>query len=244
MSLAAGSKTTSRSGATRVPARRSPTASSATRSCRSRSPLKGKTTVVSVDEGPAKFDEAKLRGSEAGLWRGRDDHGRQRLEHQRRGGSSWLPRARSVRTAAFTPGRRDRRLRHVQPAARMVHDGARSGRSANFSTTLAGRSSTSTCSRSTRPSRWSRCLPSASSEFPPDKLNIHGGAVALGHPIGASGARILVTLLNALKHRRPAWDASLCLGGGEAVALAVEMIDSKYLTAPDPCNWVIPPVKY
>ena len=62
--------------------------------------------------------------------------------------------------------------------------------------------------------------------IPAEKVNIHGGAVALGHPIGCSGARILVTLLNALKRtggRRGI--ASLCIGGGEAVALAVELID-------------------
>lgn len=57
-----------------------------------------------------------------------------------------------------------------------------------------------------------------------DKVNIHGGAIALGHPLGASGARILVTLIYALKmggFKRGI--ASLCLGGGEAVALAVEL---------------------
>ena len=57
----------------------------------------------------------------------------------------------------------------------------------------------------------------------PDKVNVHGGAVALGHPIGASGARVLTTLLHALKdrnHKRGL--ATLCLGGGEAVALIVE----------------------
>ena len=62
-------------------------------------------------------------------------------------------------------------------------------------------------------------------ELPAEKVNIHGGACALGHPIGASGCRILVTLLGALKKysgRRGV--ASLCIGGGEAVALAVEMI--------------------
>ncbi|RMH02420.1 MAG: acetyl-CoA C-acetyltransferase [Chloroflexi bacterium] len=57
-----------------------------------------------------------------------------------------------------------------------------------------------------------------------DKVNIHGGAIALGHPIGASGARILVTLLYALQQRGlKRGIAALCLGGGEAVALAVEM---------------------
>lgn len=57
-----------------------------------------------------------------------------------------------------------------------------------------------------------------------DKVNVHGGAIALGHPIGASGARVLTTLLYALKHRGDKRGiASLCLGGGEAVAMAVEM---------------------
>ncbi len=57
------------------------------------------------------------------------------------------------------------------------------------------------------------------------KVNIHGGATALGHPIGASGARILTTLLGALrKTKGKRGVASLCIGGGEAVALAVEMI--------------------
>ncbi len=59
----------------------------------------------------------------------------------------------------------------------------------------------------------------------PAKVNIHGGACALGHPIGASGARILVTLLGALKKTGGQRGiASLCIGGGEATALAVEML--------------------
>ncbi len=57
------------------------------------------------------------------------------------------------------------------------------------------------------------------------KINIHGGACALGHPIGASGARILVTLLSALQqHNLKTGIASLCIGGGEATALAVELM--------------------
>ena len=57
----------------------------------------------------------------------------------------------------------------------------------------------------------------------PEKVNVHGGAVALGHPIGASGARILTTLLYALERRNARRGiASLCLGGGNGVALAVE----------------------
>ena len=58
-----------------------------------------------------------------------------------------------------------------------------------------------------------------------DKVNVNGGAVALGHPIGASGARVLTTLLYALRHRGGTRGlATLCLGGGGAVALAVEMV--------------------
>ena len=57
-----------------------------------------------------------------------------------------------------------------------------------------------------------------------DRLNVHGGAIALGHPIGASGARVLVTLLHTLMQRGGGRGiASLCLGGGEAVALAIEV---------------------
>ncbi len=59
--------------------------------------------------------------------------------------------------------------------------------------------------------------------IPEDRLNIHGGAVALGHPIGASGARILTTLVHALKtHKKKKGVASICLGGGEALTLIVE----------------------
>ncbi|MFZ1105963.1 MAG: acetyl-CoA C-acyltransferase, partial [Hyphomicrobiaceae bacterium] len=59
--------------------------------------------------------------------------------------------------------------------------------------------------------------------LPHEKVNVHGGACALGHPIGASGARILVTLLAAMqKHGQTKGVASLCIGGGEATAVAVE----------------------
>jgi acetyl-CoA C-acetyltransferase len=61
--------------------------------------------------------------------------------------------------------------------------------------------------------------------LPHAKVNVNGGACALGHPIGASGARLIVTLLHALKARGGKRGiASLCIGGGEATALAVEMI--------------------
>ena len=58
-----------------------------------------------------------------------------------------------------------------------------------------------------------------------ERVNVHGGAIALGHPIGASGARVLVTLLHALNDRDLKWGlASLCLGGGNAVAMIVERV--------------------
>ncbi|MFZ1742481.1 MAG: acetyl-CoA C-acyltransferase [Pontixanthobacter sp.] len=58
-----------------------------------------------------------------------------------------------------------------------------------------------------------------------DKINVNGGGTALGHPIGASGTRIIVTLLNALKQQgKKRGVASLCIGGGEATAIAVEMV--------------------
>jgi len=62
--------------------------------------------------------------------------------------------------------------------------------------------------------------------IPHDRINVHGGATALGHPIGASGARVLATLLSALEtHGGRKGVASLCIGGGEATAMAVELID-------------------
>ena len=61
-------------------------------------------------------------------------------------------------------------------------------------------------------------------KLPHDKVNVHGGACALGHPIGASGARILVTLIGALrKYGGKRGVASLCIGGGEATAMAIEL---------------------
>ena len=61
--------------------------------------------------------------------------------------------------------------------------------------------------------------------IPHDKINVHGGATALGHPIGASGARLIVTLIGALKAKgKKRGVASLCIGGGEATAVAVELV--------------------
>ena len=72
------------------------------------------------------------------------------------------------------------------------------------------------------------CVPMACSKLAgldPERVNVHGGAVALGHPIGASGARILTTLVYALRERRARRGlATLCIGGGEAVAVVIEAV--------------------
>ena len=61
--------------------------------------------------------------------------------------------------------------------------------------------------------------------IPHEKINVHGGATALGHPIGASGARIITTLIGALqRHGKTRGVASLCIGGGEATAVAIELV--------------------
>jgi acetyl-CoA C-acetyltransferase len=61
--------------------------------------------------------------------------------------------------------------------------------------------------------------------IPHERVNVHGGAVAIGHPIGCSGARVLVTLIYALRQRNlKRGIATLCIGGGEAVALGVELV--------------------
>ena len=61
--------------------------------------------------------------------------------------------------------------------------------------------------------------------IPADRLNINGGACALGHPIGATGARLIVTLLHALERQGLTRGvAALCIGGGEATAIAVERV--------------------
>ncbi len=61
--------------------------------------------------------------------------------------------------------------------------------------------------------------------IPHDKINVNGGATALGHPIGASGTRILVTLINALKTQgKKRGVACLCIGGGEALHVAIELL--------------------
>ena len=67
-------------------------------------------------------------------------------------------------------------------------------------------------------------------QLPLERVNVRGGAVALGHPIGASGARLVVTLAHILQQQHQRYGvASLCIGGGEAVALVIEHVERAYL---------------
>jgi acetyl-CoA C-acetyltransferase len=186
--------------------------------------VKGKTTVVSVDEGPAKFDEAKLRalkpafGSEGTITAGN--------------ASSISDGA----AALVVASRRVREEQRLHAVAEIVGAATFSQQPEWFTT-----APVEAIRKLLDKVGWGvekvdlfeineafavvAMFAERELRIPAQKLNIHGGAVALGHPIGASGARILVTLLNALKRsggRRGI--ASLCIGGGEAVALAVEMI--------------------
>jgi len=70
---------------------------------------------------------------------------------------------------------------------------------------------------------WQACAVMQEAGFDADKTNVNGGAIALGHPIGASGARVLVTLLHEMQDRNVRKGlATLCIGGGMGIALTVE----------------------
>jgi acetyl-CoA C-acetyltransferase len=187
--------------------------------------IKGKTTRVGTDEGPSRFDEAKLRslkpafGSEGTITAGN--------------ASSINDGAAAVLVASRS---RCDDLK-LKPAARVVGACTFSQAPEWFTTAPIGaiRKLLDRLGWTVEETdlfeineAFAAVTMAAERELqiPAEKVNILGGAVALGHPIGCSGARVLVTLLNALKRtggRRGI--ASLCIGGGEAVALAVETID-------------------
>ena len=141
---------------------------------------------------------------------------------------------RRARELNVTSDGKDRRPGHQWTGAKVrPHDASR-GHQARSPPRLAGRSTMSICSRSTRRSRcrwWRSCGELGIDADPGERQR---GAVALGHPIGASGARILTTLLYALENaelRRGI--AALCLGGGNGVALAVERASQLRIPTPD-----------
>jgi acetyl-CoA C-acetyltransferase len=186
--------------------------------------VRGKTTTVTEDEGPARFDEAKLRslkpafGPEGTITAGNassinDGAAALLVASPARCKELGLkPVARIVAAATFS---REPQWFTIAPVGALEKLLEKTGWSvANtdlFEINEAFAAVTLAAEKSL--------------EIPAEKVNILGGAVALGHPIGASGARVLVTLLTGLAHtggRRGI--ACLCVGGGEAVALAVETI--------------------
>jgi acetyl-CoA C-acetyltransferase len=186
--------------------------------------VKGKTTAVAVDEGPAKFDEAKLRAL-------RPAFGPE--------GTVTAGNASSINdgAAALLIGSAAACQRYgLKPAARILGAVTFSREPEWFTTAPVG-----AVKKLFEKVGWSAgevdlyeineafavvaLYAERELKLSPEKVNIYGGAVALGHPIGCSGARILVTLLNGLKRtggRRGV--AALCVGGGEGIATAVELV--------------------
>jgi acetyl-CoA C-acetyltransferase len=186
--------------------------------------VKGKATVVSADEGPSRFDEAKLRslkpafGPEGTVTAGNAssiNDGAAALLVTSAAASDSLklaPRARVVGAATFS---QEPEWFTTAPVgaikALLERVGWTVGTTDLFEINEAFAAVTMAAEKEL--------------SIPAEKVNVFGGAVALGHPIGCSGARVLVTLLNALaKTGGRRGIAALCIGGGEAVALAVETL--------------------
>ena len=186
--------------------------------------LKGKTLAVSVDEGPARFDEAKLRALKPAF----------ATEGTITAGNASSISDGAAALVVASRGACDERKQ--RPIAEIVGAATFSQQPEWFTTAPA-----EAIRRLLDKVGWAveevdlfeineafavvAMFAERELRIPAHKVNVHGGAVALGHPIGASGARILVTLLNALRRsggRRGV--VSLCIGGGEAVAVAVQII--------------------
>jgi acetyl-CoA C-acetyltransferase len=186
----------------------------------------GKTQWVSMDEGPVKFDETKLRALKPAF-------GPEATRTITAGNASSISDGAAAVLVASSA--ECERLK-LQPAAQIIGAATHSQEPDQFTT-----APVSAIRKLLEKVDWGvnqvdlfeineafavvALFAQRELEISPEKLNVFGGAVALGHPIGCSGARILVTLLTALKRiggRRGV--ASLCIGGGEAVAVAVSSV--------------------
>jgi acetyl-CoA C-acetyltransferase len=186
--------------------------------------VKGKTSTITSDEGPSKFDEAKLRGLKPAF----GPEGTITA-----GNASSINDGAAALLVASEAACKDLGLK---PAARIVGAATFSREPEWFTIAPIG-----ALEKLLEKVGWTvakidlfeineafaavTMAAEHALKIPAEKVNIFGGAVALGHPIGCSGARVLVTLLNGLKQtggRRGI--ACLCIGGGEAVALAVETL--------------------
>ena len=165
---------------------------------------KGETRLVDNDEHPRAGTTTGDAGQAAhGVPQGwRDRHRRQRLRLNDGASAIVVMSQRMAAGARPRAARRGRELRVGRSRAPRSWGSARSRRRARRSRRSASGSRTSTSSSSTRPSRRSRSPSARSSGYARTASNPHGGAIALGHPIGASGGRILVTLLHEMKRER------------------------------------------
>jgi acetyl-CoA C-acetyltransferase len=186
--------------------------------------VKGKASTVSEDEGPSRFDEAKLRALKPAF---------------SPEGTITAGNASSINDGAATvliASRAKCGELNLQPVARIVGAATFSLEPEWFTIAPAGairkllhRIGWTVLSTDLFEINEAFAAVTMAAErelkIPGENVNVHGGAIALGHPIGCSGARILVTLLSALRQRHLRRGiASLCIGGGEAIALAVEML--------------------
>ncbi len=186
--------------------------------------VKKATTLISEDEGPAKFDEAKLRALKPAFGES---------------GTVTAGNASSINDGAaalVVASELASQSRKLKPVARIVGSTTFSQEPEWFTTAPIGalrklldrinwKVETTDLFEINEAFSAVTLAAERDLKIPAEKVNIYGGAVALGHPIGCSGARILVTLLTGLKRTGGKRGiACLCIGGGEAVALAVETV--------------------
>ena len=178
-----------------------------------------------IDEHPRPVDDRRrARRAGAGVSQGRrDGDGGQLVGDQRRrggppagvGGWRQAARAAAARARRRLGGRRRRAEAHGPRADPGDEEGARAGRDRA--------SAISIWSSSTRRSRRRRSPACASSGFDPTTVNVNGGAIALGHPLGCSGARLVTTLVHELGRRRGRFGlATMCIGVGQGIAAIFE----------------------
>ena len=188
--------------------------------------VSGRKGDVVADAGriyPAWHDARRARQAETGVYKGRHGDGGQRVGHQRRRRGARPDECQGRRRARADAAcahrcMGDRRRRSGDHGHR-VPSPLRARRSKN----PAGRSRTSISSRPTKPSRRRPSPSTRTWAGIPAIVNVNGGAIAIGHPIGASGARVLITLLHEMQRRGAKKGlATLCIGGGMGIALTVE----------------------
>ncbi len=197
------------------------------RSSPSRSPRRrGSRRWWTATRSPTRSDLSRIASLKPRVPEGRHRHRRQcQQDQRRRRRPGALDRLRG-RAPGLEAARPRHRPRLARPEAGAVHDCPGAAPCGRSWSAPASRPPTSICGRSTRRSPWWPWRSCATSDLSTERVNVRGGAVALGHPIGASGARILATLLHALRERGGRLGcAAICIGGGEATAMIVERID-------------------